>query len=771
VEYARSAPDVYATLRCRRYLQRIPAWPAPGKPSDLGEAIDGCRVGKRRDTSPKSAALEVRQSSADEPARHRRWAEKGEDGDNDLLEARTAQRHRAKVSPRAPGNKTSASAPAGKTGANTGGNGKRPRRSVGFRLAYWGIVLVLWMAIGVAGLFAWVGFHLPPIQSLRVPKRPPTIEISTSDGHIFAIRGEMGGAAIPLGEMPDYLPNAFIAIEDRRFFDHHGIDPVGLIRALLANMLHRNVAQGGSTITQQLAKNLFLSRSRNMMRKLQEVMLSLWLEHKFTKVELLELYLNRVYFGAGAYGVEAAAQRYFGKSARAVTLSEAALLAGLVKSPSRLAPTKNYDGAEKRGQLVLTAMSEAGLLKTDTAQAAMALGPTIVKASGGGSSNYVADWVMDVLNDVVGLVEEDIIVDTTVDAALQAAAEKAMLDQLTQKGQKFGVEQGALVGMAPDGAVRALVGGRNYAENQFNRAVAARRQPGSTFKPFVYLTALEHGLTPQTVRDDRPIELAGWRPENFNHAYLGPVTLAHALANSLNSVSVRLTLELGPAAVVSTAHRLGITSKLDANPSIALGTSEVSVLEMVSAYAPLANGGLAASPYVILRVRTAHGGRTLYARPKSPPSRVVDGRYVAMMNAMMRETVTTGTARRLDLPGWPVAGKTGTSQDFRDAWFIGFTSQLVTGVWLGNDDNTPTRQITGGGLPLEVWSQFMKTALHGKTPSELPGDAIAAAALTAPSPIPAPPPRRRDTREARDVVRPVDPPGDDWFADRWIVPR
>jgi penicillin-binding protein 1A len=606
-------------------------------------------VGRRRDTSPKRTALEVRRAPPDEaaPLRRRRWAEKGEDAD-DTVPISTALRGRGKTSSKDSGSKTSPRtfgnkafwtrrSPGSTTTDNAdgeAGDGERPRRSIGFRLAYWGTVLVLWGAIGLGGLFAWVGFHLPPIQSLQVPKRPPTIEISTSDGHVFATRGEMGGAAIPLSEMPDYLPNAFIAIEDRRFYDHYGVDPVGLVRALQANLLHRNISQGGSTITQQLAKNFFLSRSRNVMRKLQEVMLSLWLEHKFTKKELLELYLNRVYFGSGAYGVEAASQRYFGKSARNVSLSEAALLAGLVKSPSRLAPTRNYDAAERRSHLVLTAMTEAGFLKADTAQAAMALGPTVVKSGGGGSSNYVADWVMDVLNDLVGLVDEEIVIDTTIDPALQAAAEKAMLDQLTQKGQKFGVEQGALVAMSPDGAVRALVGGRNYAENQFNRAVAARRQPGSTFKPFVYLTALERGLTPQTIRDDRPIELNGWRPENFNHEFFGPVTLTHALASSLNSVAVRLTVELGPANVVQTARRLGVMSKLDANPSIALGTSEVSVLEIVSAYTPFANGGLAARPHVVERIRAARDDRTLYARAKNTPARVVETRYVGMMSSV-----------------------------------------------------------------------------------------------------------------------------------------
>jgi penicillin-binding protein 1A len=746
-------------------------------------------VGKRRDTSFKRAALEVR-LTPDEPVRRLRWAEKGED-DDDARGLRTFLR-----SPGAAASRTSANkAFAERTKADSTGEGEQPRRSVWFRLAYWATVLALWGAIGIGGIFTWVGFHLPPIQSLKVPKRPPTIEISTSDGHIFATRGEMGGAAIPLSDMPDYLPKAFIAIEDRRFYDHHGVDPWGLIRAAVANTLHRNITQGGSTITQQLAKNFFLSRSRNVMRKLQEVMLSLWLEHKFTKAELLELYLNRVYFGAGAYGVEAAAQRYFGKSARDVSLSEAALLAGLVKSPSRLTPTRNYDGAERRAQVVLNAMTEAGLLKVDTAQAAMALGPSIVKTSGGGSSNYVADWVMDVLNDAVGLVEEDIVVDTTIDPNLQAAAEKAVLDQLTQKGPRFGIEQGALVAMTPDGAVRALVGGRNYAENQFNRAIAARRQPGSTFKPFVYLTAIEHGLTPQTIREDGPIELDGWRPENFNHEYYGPVTLTHALASSLNSVAVRLTVELGPDAVARTARRLGVFSKLDANPSIALGTSEVSVLEIVSAYTPFANGGFAASPHLVERVRTAHGGKTLYTRVRGAPVRVVDNRSIGMMNAMMRETVTGGTARRADLPGWPVAGKTGTSQDFRDAWFIGFTSQLVTGVWLGNDDNTPMKRITGGGLPVEVWSEFMRIAHRGKTPSGLPGASIAAL-VTAPGPASnplsgqssspsanplsgplsgppssPPPPHRREAREGRQAVRPTDPPGDDWYMDRWFAPR
>jgi penicillin-binding protein 1A len=375
---------------------------------------------------------------------------------------------------------------------------------------------------------------------------------------------------------------------------------------------------------------------------------------------------------------------------------------------------------------------------------------------------------MDALDDLVGRVEDDVVVDTTIDAAMQAAAEKALIDVLAQRGEKSGVEQGALVAMTPDGAVRALVGGRNYVESQFNRAVAAKRQPGSAFKPFVYLTAIERGLTPDTVRDDRPIEVKGWRPENFNREYFGPVTLTQALAHSLNSIAVRLTLEVTPTAVVRTAHRLGIASKLEPNASIALGTSEVSVLELVSAYAPFANGGIAVVPRVVERVRTAHG-KVLFARDVRTLGRVVDPRAIAMMNAMMRETVASGTARRAELAGWAPAGKTGTSQDFRDAWFIGYTSQLVTGVWLGNDDNTPTRKLTGGSLPVEVWSAFMKTALRGKSPANVPAtdDAIplaAGAVLSHPVPPAAIP-------GGREPVRPAEGSIDGWLLDRLFSRR
>jgi len=595
----------------------------------------------------------------------------------------------------------------------------KPKRSLIGRTIYWGLVLALWLIIGGVATVAWTGAHLPPIQSLEIPKRPPSIQIVDVDGRPLATRGDMGGAVLPLKEMPKYVPQAFIAIEDRRFYEHYGVDLWGIARAIVANILHGGVAQGASTITQQLAKNLFLTQERTVHRKLQEMLLALWLERKFTKTQILELYLNRVYFGSGAYGIEHAAERYFGKPAKELSLPEAALLAGLVKSPSRLAPMRNFDGAEKRAQTVLATMLDLGFINAETARAVMSHPPRVVAQAGSSSANYVADWVMDAINDVLGHVEEDIVVQTTIDGTLQASAEKAISEELAQKGDKNGVGQGALVAMTPDGAVRAMVGGRNYAESQFNRAVAAKRQPGSAFKAFVYLTALEHGLTPDSLRQDAPIKIKGWQPENYGHQYYGPVTLTQALAMSLNTVSVRLTMEFTPAAVIRTAYRLGIASKLEPNASIALGTSEVSMLELVGAYAPFANGGLAVIPHVVERI-TATNSKVLYQRNQRMLGRIIDARYVAMMNEMMAQTLTIGTAQKVALPGWPAAGKTGTSQDFRDAWFIGYTAHLVTGVWLGNDDGTPTKKVTGGGLPVEIWSRFMRAAHQGVPVAVLP---------------------------------------------------
>jgi len=402
-----------------------------------------------------------------------------------------------------------------------------------------------------------------------------------------------------------------------------------------------------------------------------------------------------------------------------VTLPEAAVLAGLMKSPTKLAPNRNLKGANERAAEVITAMAEQGHITEAMAKSALANPAQVVHDKSAGSINYVADYVMDALDDTVGAIDDDIVVTTTIDPKMQAEAERALTDELNAKGLKFGVEQGALVALDPAGAVKAMVGGRNYADSQFNRAVAAKRQPGSSFKPFVYLAALEKGLTPDTVREDAPISVKGWSPENYSREYFGPVTLTKALALSLNTVAVRLGLEVGPKAVVAVAHRLGITSDLDPVPSIALGSSEVTPLEMVSAYAAFANGGVGVQPHVISRVRTA-GGKQLYVRRNASFGRVIDPQYVAMMNQMMQETLLTGTARKAELPGWQAAGKTGTSQDWRDAWFVGYTSYLVAGVWLGNDDGSPTKKVSGGNLPVEIWSRFMRAAHEGVPVAGLP---------------------------------------------------
>ena len=635
------------------------------------------------------------------------------DEDMPRTKARTRKKPTGGSKPEAAGRDAS---PAPK---KSGASGSRRRKSLPVRIAYWSLVLCLWGVIGLVGIVIWVGAHLPPIQSLEVPKRPPSIQIAGTDGRILAVRGDSGVSA-RVKDLPKHVPQAFIAIEDRRFHSHFGIDPIGIARAAVANVMRRGVAQGGSTLTQQLAKNLFLTQERTYSRKLQEVVLALWLEHKFSKNEILDLYLNRVYFGAGAYGVEAAAQRYFGKHAREMSLPEAAMLAGLVRSPSRLAPTRNPNGAQRRAQVVLAAMADAGFITDKTAASAITQPAQALKQTSNGSINYVADWIMDVLDDLVGRVEDDIVVETSIDPALQLFAEQAITEELAAKGAKLGVEQGAMIAMTPDGAVRALIGGKSYAESQFNRAVAAKRQPGSSFKPFVYLTALERGLTPETVREDKPISVKGWRPENYTREYYGPVTLTQALAMSLNTVAVRLTLEVGPAAVTRTAHRLGIASKLEPNASIALGTSEASLLEMVSAFAPFANNGMAVSPHVIESIR-GKDGKTRYKRRPQSLGQTIEPRYVGMMNAMMQETLLMGTGRKADLAGRPAAGKTGTSQDFRDGWFVGYTAQLVTGVWLGNDDSSPTKKMTGGGLPAEIWARFMKNAHRNVPVAGLPG--------------------------------------------------
>jgi penicillin-binding protein 1A len=534
------------------------------------------------------------------------------------------------------------------------------------------------------------------------------------------------------------------------------------------------VSQGGSTLTQQLAKNLFLTQDRTISRKVQEAILSVWLERTYSKDQILELYLNRVYFGSGAYGVEAAAQRYFGKSARAVTVAEAAMLAGLVQAPSRLAPNRNPEAAERRAQMVIAAMVDQGFITEGSAKAALIQPAEALERDGANTISYSADYVMDVLDDFIGSVEGDITVLTSIDPRVQLAAETALTEALAREGTRQGVSQGAIVAMSPDGAIQALVGGRSYARSQFNRATSARRQPGSSFKPFVYLAALEAGLTPDSIRDDSPVTIKGWSPDNYSRDFRGPVTLQTALALSLNTVAVKLGQEVSPRSVVRVAQRLGVASPLQANASLPLGTSEVTPLEMTAAYAAFANGGQGVTPYVIREVRAANN-KVIYKREGSGIGQVVDRARLPMMNAMMRETLLTGTGRKAEIAGWEAAGKTGTTQDFRDAWFVGYTSRLVGTVWLGNDDNSPMRRVSGGGLPTEIWAKFMKGALQGAQPQPLPGGLWrgSGGALESGAPMASaapqagrPTPPKPFTTQDNDRVRTAPQPGERGFLER-----
>jgi penicillin-binding protein 1A len=578
-------------------------------------------------------------------------------------------------------------------------------------------------ALLASGVFVshWLS-ELPETTGLLAHAPAHDITIVDAKARVVSRRGFTHGDFVLLHELPAYVPAAFIAIEDRRFRMHFGVDPIGLLRAALANMLAGSVVQGGSTITQQLAKNLFLQPERTLKRKIQEALLAIYLETRYSKGEILTLYLNRVYFGAGVYGIEAASQRFFGKRAAMLTLTEAATLAGSVKAPARFNTASNADGALARANLVLAAMREQGFIDDGAAREAAATRPKLRHSLATPNSGYFVDFALSQVPGFVGANDEPLIVETTLDLDLQRAAERAIESGLAGEGATLGANQGALVAMTPDGAVRALVGGRSYARSPFNRATEAQRQPGSAIKAFVFLTALERGHAPDDEVFDGPVRFGTWSPENYEGKYEGTISLARALARSSNAVAAQLTNEAGPAAVARTARRLGITSRMDPVPSLALGTSGVAPIELVAAYAAFANNGTAVIPYSISSVRNK-AGKILYRRKGSGVGRVVAAREEAAMTAMLREAVESGTAHNAALPGRVVAGKTGTSQDYRDAWFIGFTAHYVCGVWIGNDQGEPMRHATGGGLPARIFRAFMNEAERDLPPRPLKGEA------------------------------------------------
>jgi penicillin-binding protein 1A len=593
-----------------------------------------------------------------------------------------------------------------------------------------GILLALWAAILGGATLGYFALTLPPTGELAKSQRRPGVTILAADGSVVATYGDLFGRPLSLEEMSRYVPEAVIATEDRRFYSNPGIDPVGIVRAALADLAAGHVVEGGSTITQQLARNLFLTPERSLGRKIRETLLALWLAHRLTKDQILEIYLNRVYFGAGAYGVDAAAHRYFGKSAQRIDLYESAMLAGLLKAPTRFNPLRDRDLAAARTAQVLTNMVEAGFISKPQAAAAETEASLAGLAASRPGSRYFADWVADRLADYADAAGRDLTVVTTLEPRLQAEAEAAISATIARSGVRAAVSQGALVAMSPDGAVRAMVGGRSYDASQFNRATQAQRQPGSAFKPFVYLAGLEAGLLPSDHFVDGPIRIGTWRPRDYTNHYQGDMTMAQAVAQSVNTIAVQVALRAGIDNIVAVAHRLGIASPLTRDPSIALGTDAVNLLELVSAYAPFANGGIGVWPYGIAEIRDS-GGNVLFRRAGSGPGRVMSPALDGKMNQMLKGVIDDGTGRAAALPR-PAAGKTGTTQDYRDAWFIGYTADLVAGVWLGNDDNAPMRGVTGGSLPAQAWRRFMLAATRAMPVRPLPSASspqVVAAAL------------------------------------------
>jgi penicillin-binding protein 1A len=600
---------------------------------------------------------------------------------------------------------------------------RRRRRSLVGTLA--SMVLTLSLAgIVIGGLgFGYIWMSLDQKGLLKIPEREPGIMVTAADGTLIAERGSFYGDEVRLDELPDYVPNAIIAIEDRRFRNHYGVDPVGMLRAALENFKAHAFVQGGSTLTQQLAKNLFLTPDKTWQRKVQEMVLAIWLETKFSKDEILQLYLNRIDFGGGEIGIEAAAHKYFNRSAREITIPQAAILAAVLKGTTRYNPILHPENAQGRAKEVINDMVENGFLTPEEAEL-VATAPAQVKASDYvPATQYVVDWATEILPTLVKTYDQSIVIETTIDPSLQSLAEKSLRKRLAEQGRKLNVSQGALVLLDTSGAVRAMVGGRSYAKSQFNRATKAKRQPGSAFKPFAYLAAMEAGYTPSSVEVDEPIRIGDWEPENYKHKYLGPVTLQTALALSLNTVAAKVVQNVTPEAVVSTARRLGISSPLGADASIALGTSEVTLLELTAAFTPFADGGTPIVPFLVTRIST-RDGQVLYERRGDGFGPVVSSYDVGAMNQMLRAVVTEGTGRRAQFGGYDIGGKTGTSQDYRDAWFIGFTTHFVAGVWVGNDDNSPTNKVTGGSLPADIWRDVMEVANAGRASEPLPGEML-----------------------------------------------
>ena len=604
---------------------------------------------------------------------------------------------------------------------STGGG--RQNASPYMRALYVLAIIGVWVAIAFIAAVLVFSQGLPDISRLYTIQRQPAINYLDRSGGLIAVRGSQYAPPVKIDEMPPYVPAAFVAIEDRRFYHHMGFDLIGIMRAIVADLRRGHAAEGASTITQQLARNLFLTPDQTIKRKIQEVILAVELEQHFSKKEILALYMNRVYFGAGAYGIEAAAQRYFNKPASQLSVGEVAILAGLLKSPTHYSPISDRDRAARRATIVLDKMVQTGAITPAQRAEAFKNPVSVSPALASQHAQYFIDWVDQQVRQLVGQPQQDLVVETTLDLPLDAIASSAART-IVEREAKAGVQQAALVALDGSGRVRALVGGVNYAESQFNRAVDAHRQAGSSWKPFVYLAAMEAGRTPDVQVVDEPVTINGWTPQNYTKKYLGQITLETALAQSVNTVAARLADEVGRDNVSRVAHRLGIVSPVGVDPSMALGAVEVAPLEMAQAYAAFSNGGYQTTAYGIERVRTT-AGKVLYEHKADTRVSVIGNPPLSYMNRMLRQVVASGTGGRAKIGGYDIAGKTGTTSDYKDAWFIGYTGGFVTAVWVGKDDNTPMRKITGGGPPAELWRSFMSQALPRLKVQAIPTGAMA----------------------------------------------
>ena len=598
---------------------------------------------------------------------------------------------------------------------------KTPSRLPFVRIAAgWLVVLFIWITLISGGIVIYLAYDLPDVKKALFENRRPFITVLAHDGRPFGNFGEMRRTSLEVSDLPIRLKEAIISTEDRRFYSHFGIDVIGVARAILANIKAGKIVQGGSTITQQAAKNLFLSPDRTFKRKVQEILLSIWLEQNFSKDQILSIYLNRVYFGAGCFGVEAAAQKYFAKSAKSLSVIQSALLAGLLKAPSKLNPLRNKKSAVKRAKQVLSNMVRAGYISQKIANLEGKKRLFLSKQKGSQKrGRYFVDWIVQQITGYIGHVTSDIRVKTTLDIDLQIMAEAKLKWFLDSFGKVSKISQGALLILSPEGEIKALVGGKNYSKSQFNRVTQARRQPGSAFKPIIYLAGFEEGLNPDSRFFDKPIKIGNWRPRNYGGKYRGNISLSEATAVSSNSVAVQIAEKVGVKKIISMAKRLGITSPLRPDLGIALGASEVTLFDLTSAYLPFSNGGKGVWPYGIIEI-TGRSGKVLYRRTGSGVGNVISGEHVGYINKILAGVIKKGTGKLANF-NRIAAGKTGTSQEFRDAWFIGYTGNFVAGVWLGNDNGLPMKGVTGGNLPARLWKAVMVESHKNVQQRTLPG--------------------------------------------------